>query len=408
MDTQNPIPRDNPGMRSHIGATLLVFLLVVFGGLVAWRALTHSARGAGLGSESPSTSPVAVEIAPIESGLMQDVRVLSGTLEASTRFDVAAKVGGLIKKINVDLGDEVERDHIVAELDDEEFVQAAAQARAELAVREAELAQAQAELDRVTFDYNRLRQLFERGVASDVEFSEVTTQLASRKAAVALAEARVRQASAAYEVQNIQLRYTTVRATWQGGPDRGTVGIRYQDAGNTIQAGARILSIVGLDPLKAVVTVTEKDYPRLHVGQPGTLITDAMPGETFDAEISRIAPVFQESSRQARIELRVANPQNVLRPGMFIRVRVVLREAHAETIVPAAAIVQRANRSVVFTINENADSVIEHAVELGISRGDRVQIVSPVITGNVVVLGQHLLGNGAPVTISVPPEQAIK
>lgn len=204
---------------------------------------------------------------------------------------------------------------------------------------------------------------------------------------MALAEARVRQANAAYEVENIQLRYTTVRASWQGGPERGTVGMRYQDAGNTIQAGARILAIVGLDPLKAVVTVTEKDYARLHVGQPGTLITDAIPGESFDAEISRIAPIFQESSRQARIELRVANPGNVLRPGMFIRVRVVLREAFAETIVPTAVIVQRANRNAVFTVNDNAETISEHTVELGIVRGDRMQIVRPVLTGHVVVLG---------------------
>ncbi|MCO6437564.1 MAG: efflux RND transporter periplasmic adaptor subunit [Phycisphaerae bacterium] len=335
---------------------------------------------------------------------MQDIRVLSGTLEASTRFDVAAKVGGLIRKINVDLGDDVPRGEVVAELDDEEFVQAAAQANAELAVRKAELLQAQAELDRVTYDFNRLDALRERGVASEVEFSEVTTQLASRKAAVALAEARVRQAAAALEIANIQLGYTSVRAAWQGGPDRGTVGMRYEDAGDTLQPGDPILAIVGLDPLKAVVSVTEGDYAQLKVGQEATLTTDARPGEEFEAEVIRIAPVFRESSRQALIELRVENPRHLLRPGMFVRVRVVLREAHAETIVPAAALVQRGGREVVFAADVDKGLVSEHPVETGIVRGDRVQIIRPQLTGYVVVLGQHLLEDGAAITVAETAE----
>lgn len=390
-------------MRSHGGAALVGILVVVSGALVAWRALVrHSAPDSA--KEGASRAPIAVEIAPVGSGLMQDIRVLSGTLEASTRFDVAAKVGGLIRKINVDLGDDVPRGEVVAELDDEEFVQAAAQANAELAVRKAELLQAQAELDRVTYDFNRLDALRERGVASEVEFSEVTTQLASRKAAVALAEARVRQAAAALEIANIQLGYTSVRAAWQGGPDRGTVGMRYEDAGDTLQPGDPILAIVGLDPLKAVVSVTEGDYAQLKVGQEATLTTDARPGEEFEAEVIRIAPVFRESSRQALIELRVENPRHLLRPGMFVRVRVVLREAHAETIVPAAALVQRGGREVVFAADVDKGLVSEHPVETGIVRGDRVQIIRPQLTGYVVVLGQHLLEDGAAITVAETAE----
>lgn len=392
-------------MKSHRRAVLLVFLLVVCGALVAWRALRHRATAATAGSADQSNTPVAVEIAPIGNGLMRDIRVLSGTLEASTRFDVAAKVGGLIEKIHVDLGDEVQRGQVVAELDDEEYVQAAAQAEAELAVRRAELAQANAELERVSYDFNRLERLHKRGIASDVEFSEVSTQMASQEAAVALAEARVRQAQASMELANIQLGYATIRAAWQGGPERGTVGRRYEDAGDTVQAGDPIVAIVGLDPLKAVVSVTEGDYARLRVDQAATLMTDARPGETFEAEVARIAPIFQESSRQARIELRVANPEHHLRPGMFIRVRVVLREAHAETIVPVAAVVQRGGQSVVFSVDEGVTSVTGHVVETGIVRGDRVQIVSPKLTGRVVVLGQHLLADGSAITVSQSAER---
>lgn len=389
----------NQAVKSHTGLILLILVLGACAGLVAWRAVTFDASAAAARPDAEARGTVAVEVAPIEAGLIREVRVLSGTLEASTRFDVAPKVAGLIQEIHVDLGDPVERDQVVATLDDDEFVQAVAQAKAELAVREAEVLQAKAELERVERDYARLEDLRKRGVASDYEFDEVTALRSSRQAAVQLSQARARQAEALLEVANIRLNYTSVRASWRGGPDRGIVGTRYEDAGDTVQIGDPILAVVGLDPLLGVVSVTERDYTLLSVGQTATLTTEAVAGRTFDAQVARIAPVFRESSRQARVEFRVDNADHVLRPGMFIRVRVVLREAQADAIIPTAAVVQRAGRSVVFTVNPDESTVTQHPVELGIVQDERVQVLRPPLAGRVVVLGQHLLEDGAAVRI---------
>jgi len=378
---------------------LLILVLGACGGFVAWRAATFDAAAAGAESAREGRALVAVEVAPVESGSIREIRVLSGTLEASTSFDVAPKVAGLIEQLHVDLGDPVERDQVVATLDDAEFVQAVAQAKAELAVREAERLQAQAELERVERDYARLEHLRERGVASDFELDEVTALRASRQAAVQLSDARVLQAEAMLEVASIQLNYTSVRASWHGGPDHGIVGMRYEDAGDTVQMGAPILAVVSLDPLLAVVSVTERDYRLLTVGQSATLTTEAVADRTFDAQVARIAPVFREASRQARVEFRVDNPDHILRPGMFLRLRVVLREAQADAIIPAAAVVQRAGRSVVFSVNEDGATVSQHPVELGIAQDDRLQVLSPPLSGRVVVLGQHLLEDGAAVRV---------
>jgi len=383
-------------MRRHTGATLLVLLLCAVGGAIAWRAITLDVYSA---PTSADATRVAVEVAPIESGTLRDVRVLSGTLEASTRFDVAAKVGGLLERIAVDLGDEVRRGEVVAEIDDDEFVQAVAQADAELAVRKAEQAQATSELERVQRDHDRISSLRDRGAASDVELDAISSTLASQKAAQALAEARVRQAEAALELARIRLGYATVRASWQSGPDIATVGERFEDAGDMVQAGDTIVAVVALDPLTAVVSITERDYTRLRIGQAATLETDAVPARAFHAEIARIAPVFRETSRQARIELRVPNPDRVLKPGMFVRVRIMLREEAAATIVPFAAHCRRENRDVVFVLSEDAASVRLVPVTVGIVDGDRIQVSGDGLRGQVVVLGQQLLSDGSPVKV---------
>lgn len=397
-------------MRQHLGILVVLALLLAgatFVGYRAWSAARSSASGAAVSAED--AGPVAVDVAPIESGMIRDVRTLSGSLEARARFTVAAKVGGLLEEILVDLGDRVERGQVVAEIDDAEFVQAVAQARAELAVRQAERSRAESERDLAQRDYDRAQALKERGIASESQLDETTAALASAEAALELARARVQQADASLEVARIRLGYTDVKADWSGGADYGTVAERAQDAGNTVQAGDPIVSIVALDPLTAVVSVTEGDYARLEVGQTAALTTDARPGEMFDAEVVRIAPVFRESSRQARVELQVENPEFDLRPGMFISVRVVLREAEAETIVPMAAIVQRGGRDVVFTVADTGDTVTEHAVERGIVQGERVQIITPKLTGRIVVLGQQLLEDGSSITITdeeVAPAEA--
>jgi len=384
----------------HLGAIIILVILLGGAAAVGGLAFMRTQSEAATVQQADEAEPVAVEVAPIESGVIREVRTLSGSLEAPSRFNVATKVGGHIERITVDIGDQIERGQVVAKIEDSEFQQAVMQAEAELAVRKAEKTRAQSDLDLAQRDYNRARKLQERGIASQSQLDETQAALESAKAALALAEARVQQAQASLELAKIRLGYTDVRADWTGGEPVGTVGERYQDAGNTVQANDSIVSVVTLDPLIAIISITERDYARLAVGQRATLTTDALPGREFNAEVTRIAPVFRESSRQARVELRVDNPDRVLRPGMFVRLRIVLRESQAHTIVPSAAIVQRADRDVVFVVNDDSKAVREHTVKTSIEHAGMVQITEPDLTGRVVVLGQQLLGDGSPIHIT--------
>lgn len=386
-------------MQRHLGSLVLLVMLASGGGLVAWRAVSASTEE-GAASTAAEQRPVPVQVAAVERGVLRDVRVLSGTLEAATRFVVAAKVGGRIESLPVDLGDRVRRGQIIAMIDDDEFVQSVLQADAELAVREAEQAQTEAELERVQRDFDRLQSLAERGIVSDTEMDEIAASLASQKAAVALAAARVRQAKATKELAEIDQRYTSVQALWEDGPDTAIVSARLQDAGNTIDENDPIVRVVALDPLKAVVSVTEADYTRLRVGQVATLTTDGRRDEVFTATVQRIAPIFETASRQARVELEVENADGLLRPGMFVRVRIVLGESEETTVAPLAAVVRRSGEDVVFRVSADGASAVLTPVELGIAEGERVEIVRPPLDGRVVVLGQHLLQDGAAITIA--------
>lgn len=372
-------------------------LLALFTCVIGWKVWRHATA---TGAERPAGSrAVPVEVAAIEHGRIELRRTFSGTLESLAQFRVAPKIGGRVELLAVDLADEVENGSVVATLDSDEYDQAVSQAEADLEVAKANLTEARSAMEIAERSIQRQTVLRERGVASDAQFDTAKAEQLAATARVAVAEAQVVRATSALQTARIQLGYTQVRATWSDGDDKRVVSERMVEEGDTVAANTPLMSIVELDPIQAVLYVAERDYAQLKAGQPVTLWTDAYPGRRFTGEIARVSPVFQSSSRQARVELSIPNPDRLLKPGMFIRAEAVLGGAEDATIVPAGAIVMRADRPVVFIIDEAKKTAHLHEVERGITDGGRVQITGEGLTGRVVTLGQQLLDDGSPVML---------
>ncbi|MDQ8200487.1 efflux RND transporter periplasmic adaptor subunit [Pelagicoccus enzymogenes] len=345
----------------------------------------------------------AVAVAPIERRAIELRRVFSGALEAHSKFVVAPKVAGRVQDIPVDISDEVHRGDAVAILDAAEFDQAVRQAEADLAVAEANLAEAKSALEITLRANQRTTTLRERGIASETEFDNVQAELLARQAQVKVAEAQVIRAESALESARIRLSYTRITADWSGDEDRRVIAERYVDEGETVSANEPLLLIVELDPITAVIYVTERDYGLLKPGQEARFSTDAFPNQTFLGQIDRISPVFRENSRQARVELSLSNPDHSLKPGMFVRANITLDRVEDTTVIPYAALTRRGTETGAFVINEDSKTVRWQPVKTGIRSNDSIQVLDADLSGRVVVLGQHLLDDGAEVTI---PEDA--
>jgi RND family efflux transporter MFP subunit len=385
-------------MASGTKRTLLIAVALViitgFGWLVVDRIRNRGAAGGG-----PVDRVAPVAVADVEHGPIELRRTFSGTLEARARFDVSPKVGGRIVQLNVDIGDPVTRGQVIAELDDDEFVQAVALADAELAVARANHAEAESQFEVAQRELERMQTLRERGVSSESQLDTVLANHRTAEASVKVAQAQVSRAAAALETARIRLGYTKVAAAWVEGDDSRRVAERYVDPGDTITANTPIVSIVETSPLVGVIYVTENDYGRILPGQAALLTTDAFPGQTFDAAVIRIAPVFRASSRQARVELEVGNDDLRLKPGMFIRATIVLDHADDAVIVPESAITRRDGVEGVFHVSDDGASVSWTPVAIGIRQGQRVQVIDTELTGRVVTLGQQLIDDGSAITI---------
>jgi len=378
---------------------ILTVLLIGAAAGLGWVIFGQFQDRAGSSKSGKALRPVPVEVAQIQRGPIVLQRTFSGELEALAEFVVAPKVSGRVERVIVNIADSVKRGQVVAELDNDEYVQAVAQAQADLLVARANQSQAKSALEIANREFKRTESLLKRGIASDSEFDVATQEQLAKQAQLKVAAAQVTKAESSLEIANIRLGYTKVTAGWTGGDEHRVVAERYVNEGQTVAANAPLLLIVDLNPIVGVIFVTERDYAHLIPGQLVSLTTDAYPGEQFTGRIERIAPVFRKSTRQARIEMTIDNPQHRLKPGMFIRTTIVLTQVSDATIIPEQALTTRDDRSGVFIVSEDGQSVVWREVKVGIREGDRVQVEGQWLSDRVITLGQQLVKDGSAITI---------
>jgi RND family efflux transporter MFP subunit len=383
---------------------LFLLLLVLAIVAIAGRQLYKRVTSSGAKKESGrSAVAVAVETKPIHKGVIRDIAVFTGSLEPKSQFIVAPKVVGWLKRLLVDVGDTVDSNQVIAILDDEEFAQQVEQARAELQVARANAANCASDLDIAKREYERAKALREKQIASasELDVSEAAFNACQTRYKVSLAQEA--QKGAALKTADVRLSYTKVRAFWEEGAQSRVVGERFVDEGSLLQANQPIVSILKNNPLTAVVYVIERDYPKVKAGQEAVVTTDAYPDKTFAGIIVRIAPLLRESSRQARVEVEVPNPNHLLKPGMFVSAQVEFARHENATLVPLSALVRRNGREGIFLVDVSSLKARFVPVTTGIINGETVEVTEPVVSGLVVTMGNHLIENDS--NIMLPPKE---
>ena len=171
-----------------------------------------------------------------------------------------------------------------------------------------------------------------------------------------------------------------------------------------LKANDPIVSVLDIHPLTAVIYVIERDYSKIKIGQTTLATTDAFPGQTFKGTVLRVAPLLRETSREARVEIEMPNPQEILKPGMFVRVEIEFARHEDTTVVPLSSLVRRGGQRGVFVADQEQRKARFVPVEVGIVNGDLAEVVSPSLAGSVVTLGHHLLQDGS--SILLPDTEA--
>lgn len=179
---------------------------------------------------------------------------------------------------------------------------------------------------------------------------------------------------------------------------KGTIAKVFLNPGAVINPNTPLYLVVDVDVVKAIVAVPEAQIRLVSVGHPAIVTAQAYPDQHLVAKVTNSSPVANPASRTIDVEISVANPKHLLKPGMFIQAELVLQR-HTAMVVPLAALTEREGKKVVFTAQDSL--ALMKTVTTGMVTRDSVEITSGLqMTDRVVVTGTQLLNDKDKIVVS--------
>jgi multidrug efflux system membrane fusion protein len=375
---EKPASRPVRMTRWFIIVGLLLALLV--GALVGFNAFRSHMIAQFFANNKPP--PASVTVAEAKSEVIPNLATAVGDLAAVHQVNVTSDVSGRITDIMFTAGASVKAGSPLVQLFD-------GPDQGDLASFKAQAIGAQLALDRA-------KQLAARqyGPQSTADAAQATYDQAN--AGIAKTEAIISQ--------------KLVRA-----PFDGELGVRHVEVGQYLTAGTQIVTLTDLSMLYANFTVPERGSAALKVGQTVRISVDAYPGRKFEGQITAIEPQIASDTRNIRVQATIANPDHVLKPGMFTSTTVVLPDKPPVVTVPETAVDYTLYGDSVFLITEKKSDdgktslvVVRTFVRTGNRVDGRSEILEGLKAGDrVVEVGQLKLQSGAAVVISTDPSPPI-
>ena len=299
-----------------------------------------------------------VKIAKVMEQAVPQVVSYTATVEPYKRNSISSSVPNRIKKIYVEVGDKVYAGQKLVDLD------------------QANLAQQKLQLDNLELEYNRVKELFAVGGASQQQVDQLRTQYETTKTAYG------------------NLDENTVLVS----PVNGVVTARNFDNGD--MASGAILTVMQIQPVKVLVNVSESDFTKVKIGMSVDVNVEVYGDEVFKGKVSLIHPTIDPATRTFVTEINIPNTDSRIRPGMFARVNIDFGNVN-RVVVPDKAVVKRSGSGDRFVYVYKDGKVSFNQVQLGRHIDKTYELISGVENGaEVVIAGQSRLKDGASVKIA--------
>jgi RND family efflux transporter MFP subunit len=360
----------------------------------------HGHHQAGAAAEVSSPAP-AVSVATARTGFIANQLTVAGVFQAFQEIDVHGKVSGYIRRIYVDIGDRVRQGQTLAVLEVPELQAEVAGAQAGITQTQQNILRLQNEVAReqagyaaVHANYVRLKEASDQqpGLVAAQELDDAlakdqsaASQVDAAKSAVAAAQGQLGVSRAENLRVTSMVHYATITA-----PYSGVVTMRYADTGSLIPAGTAeglnqaVVRLAQSDVLRLRMPVPERDVPLVHEGSVVMVHVQAT-GQQFPGTVVRFTRDVSNSTRTMMTEVDVKNPGLTLTPGMYADVTFNLEQKNDALIVPASAIVQGDQPSVMLVGSSNR--VEKRAVVLGIGGSNSQEVTSGLQAGDRVIIG---------------------
>ena len=348
----------------------LIVLIGVLGGVKGLQINRMIAQG-----KQYVPLPETVTSAAAQSTTWPSVLTAVGSLEAVQGVMVTAELTGKVVKIAFEPGSAVKAGDLLVQQD--------------TTSEAAQLRSAEASMELARLNLERAKELLPEKVITPSNYDSV--------------EAEYKQAAAQVDAIRATIAKKTIRA-----PFAGRLGLRLINLGQTLNDGDTIVSLQAMDPIFVNFQLPQQELAKIRQGLPVKLTSDALPGETIEGSITAVNPQVDNATRNLRAQATVANTRELLRPGMFVNVTLVLPEVQSVLIIPSTTVLYAPYSDSVFIVEDkrndtgaSSGSVVrQQFVRLGEKRGDYITVLSGIKEGETVVsTGAFKLRNGQAVVV---------
>ena len=284
-------------------------------------------------------TPVRYRSAAVERGPVISLVTATGTINPVVSVQVGTQVSGMIKSLHADFNSVVKAGDIVAVIDSEPLRARRDQAASNLDMSKANTARARTDLAQRNRELDRVKSLIAQQFVSQNDVDVAVTNFQAAEAQMNVSAAQVKQAEAALNAVELELKYTVIRS-----PVNGIVVARNVEVGQTIAASFATpnLFLIALDLTKMQVdtNVSESDIGGITEGKEATFTVDAYPGYQFSGTIRqvRLAPINVQNVVTYNVVVNVDNQDLRLKPGMTANVSIVVAQRDAVLKVLNAAL----------------------------------------------------------------------
>ena len=335
-----------------------------------------------------AAAPTVVTVGPegilvVQSGDVSSGPTISGNLKAENESTVRAQIGGSVLQTYAEKGQAVAAGATLARLDD-------AALRDQLVSAQSGVRAAQSAYEVARRNADRLQQLNSAGAVSERDLENARSQ--SSAAQAQLADARSRLAAAGKQVS-----YTVVRS-----PISGVVSDRPVNAGDVVQPGAALYTVVDPRSMRLEASVPAEQVGLVQVGAPVQFTVTGYAGRTFTGRVQRVNPSADPVTRQVQVYVSIPNDEGRLVGGLFAQGR-VLAQAHTGIAVPVTAVDQKGVGPTVSRIR--GGRVEEVRVQLGVrdEQGERVEVTQGLAAGDTILVGAAMgITPKTPVRVGTP------
>jgi membrane fusion protein (multidrug efflux system) len=293
-----------------IGCVLLLVAVLALGKFLQIRALIASV---------PKPGPQTVSTVEVQKLQWQSQFTAVGTLNPVRGADLSTEVAGLVRKVHFKSGQDVKAGALLVELNADSDIALLHSAEAAAAQAATVLKRDQAQL--------AIQAVSQAQIDADIN------DLKAKRAQV--------------EQQAAVVAKKSIRA-----PFAGRLGISGLNPGQYVNAGDKLVTLQTLDPIYVDFSLPQQQLAGLEVGQVVNLAVDTFPGQAFSGKINAISPKVDSATRNVQVEATMANPKQVLLPGMFANVKIDIGGAQERLTLPSTAVTYNPYGSTVYVVKQ--------------------------------------------------------